>query len=90
MPSNLRDYMNKNNISNSARDSQNESRPVAIEESRIHPPRNDHGRSKKFMNSKSQCADELTRILGELDRKDEEIKRITDGYNSKLMKKFNE
>lgn len=59
MPSNLRDYMNKNNITNSSRESREEMRPEFGNGSYVKAPyeRNERQAPKKFMSSKTECSD---------------------------------
>lgn len=44
----------------------------------------------KYLKSKSQCVDELTKILEEIDKKDGYMRRMVDGHNSGLLKKFSD
>lgn len=119
MKTNIRDYMNRNNITSSSRDSQELRRPV-IEEERFDKERNIDQRynmtvggsqfgvgplqstyspvvqptsytiNPKYLKSKAECVDELTKILDEIDRKDGFMRKMVETHNGGVLKKFND
>lgn len=110
---NIRDYMNKNNITSSSRESQEFNKPI-MEEPHFEMERNIDQRynsnvigggsnygnyppqpgtyvyQPKYLKSKSECVDELTKILEEIDKKDNYMKRMVESHNAGLLKKFND
>lgn len=44
----------------------------------------------KYLKSKAECVDELTKILDELDRKDNYMRRMVESHNAGVLKKFND
>lgn len=44
----------------------------------------------KYMKSKSECVEELNKILEEIDRKDSNMRRMVDGHNAASLKKFSD
>lgn len=44
----------------------------------------------KYLKSKAECVEELTKILEEIDRKDINMKRMVETHNSAVLKKFND
>lgn len=44
----------------------------------------------KYMKSKSECVEELNKILEEIERKDTNMRRMVDGHNGAVLKKFSD
>ena len=44
----------------------------------------------KYLKSKSECVDELSKILEELEKKDTYMRRLVEGHNNATLKKFSD
>lgn len=75
--------MNRNNITSSSRESQDDARKRALGSGTSEP-------FSKFPKSREECTEEMSSILMELDKKDADLKKAAEGHNMGLIKKFNE
>ena len=75
--------MNRNNLSESSKNSRDDPNDRRVMGSTAEP-------FSKFPKSREECSDEMSKILRELDQKDDEIKRMSNGHNAETLRKFGE